>query len=225
MAIDFAVERGDLQFHASYAEPMFGLWKEPEDLFRRLFVNLSQHGLQLNDLKWNQAPSVGEVQLNFYLFNYAVGVRARLERLEVEVFDIRKVAQEQLERAVIDLIAGLQSHKPELAFTAYSVSVGYHGKLAGSSASEFTRRLTTAPAQFGGQTGAGAVFYYGPEEGRTSSAITADMSAVVADALFFRTLVIWDAAQVPLNEVRTRTDDYVGRVCDGFGLNVLAPQV
>lgn len=222
MAIDFKVERGDLNFHANYAEPLFALWKDTDQLFQRLFSSLSKHGLQLTDLKWNQLGSVGDVQLNFYLFNFAVGVRVRIDRIEVETFDIRKVDQEQLERAVIDLIGALRSHKPELSFTAYSLAIGYHGKLATGSASDFTRALTAAPRDLGMQAGAGAVFYYGPEEGRVSSAVTADLSAVIADALFFRTLVVWDASRVALDELRVQMTGYMERVFDRFGLNVSA---
>lgn len=225
MATDFIVERGDLHFHASYAEPLFALWKDSDMLFQRLFSSLSKHGLQLTDLKWNQPASVGDVQLSFYLFNFAVGVRLRIDRIEVEAFEVRKVDQEQLERAVIDLIGALRSHKPELSFTAYSLAIGYHGKLATGSARDFTRTLTAAPQDLGKQTGAGAVFYYWPEEDRVSSAVTADLSAVIADALFFRTLVVWDPSRVAVNELRAQMTGYMERVFDRFGLSVTATPV
>lgn len=226
MAIDFAVERGDLQLNANYTEPLFALWRETEQLFQRLFAGLSKYGLRLTDLKWDQAAnSVGDVQLNFYLFNFAVAVRIRIDRLEVELFDIKKVTADQLEEAVLELVAALRMHKPEIAFSAYSVAIGYHGRLADTTARAFTAQLTTAPEPLGASTGAGAVFYYGPQEGRTSSAITADLSGVVADALFFRTFVIWDGSQVPINEVRARMSGYMERVLNGFGLNMPAPQL
>lgn len=225
MPTDFTVERGDLKFQANYTEPLFGLWRETDALFRRLFSALSKHGLRLTDLKWNQAGSIGDVQLSFYLFNFAVGVHIGVDRLEAEVFDLRKVNLEQLEGSIVDLIAALQSHKPEMAFSAYSVALAYHGRLGTGTAKDFTAALTAVPTGLSAPTGAGAVFYYGPEEGRTSSAVTADLSAVVADALFFRTLVIWDASQVPLGEVRTRMSEYMDRVFEAFGLNIPAPQL
>ena len=125
MAIDFAVEQGNLQLHANYTEPLFAIWRDTDQLLQRLFVGLSKHGLRLTDLKWDQSGnSVGDVQLNFYLFNFAVAVRIRIDRLEVEVFDIKKVTADQLEEAVLDLVAGLRTHKPEMAFSAYSVAIG-----------------------------------------------------------------------------------------------------
>ena len=227
MATDFAIERGKLQLDANYTEPMFALWRETDQLFQRLFVGLSKYGLRLTDLKWDQgANSVGDVQLNFYLFNFAVGVRIRIDRLEVELFDTRKVTADQLEEAVLDLATALRTHKPDMAFSAYSVAIAYHGMLADTTAMAYTAQLANAPKPLGAPTGGtGAVFYYGPEDGRISSAITADLSGVVADALFFRALVVWDGAQVPLNEVKARMNAYMNRVFEGFGLNIPAPQL
>jgi hypothetical protein len=134
MATDFILERGDLNFHANYTEPLFALWKDTDALFQRLYSGLSKHG----------------------------------------------------------------------------------------PAKDFTRMLTSGPQELGTQTGAGAVFYYGPEDGRVSSAVTADLSAVIADGLFFRTLVVWDASQVALAGLRARMNGYMDRVFAGFGLNLTA---
>lgn len=224
MAIDYIVERGELNLHASYSQPLFAMWRDTDALFQHLFSHLAKHGLHLTDLRWNQPGSVGDVQLNFYLLNYTVGVRLRIDRIEVEVLDLRKVNVEQLESAIIDLVGAVQAHKPEISFNAYSISVAYHGKLGAQTATEFTGTLTVAPATLGPQQGAGAVFYYGPEEGRTSAAVTADLSAVVPDGLFFRTLVVWDASQVALSELKVRTNQYVERVLDRFGLNATQVQ-
>ena len=123
MATDFAIERGKLQLDANYTEPMFALWRETDQLFQRLFVGLSKYGLRLTDLKWDQgANSVGDVQLNFYLFNFAVAVRIRIDRLEVELFDVKKVSFDQLAEATLDVVAALRAHRPDLAFVAYSVA-------------------------------------------------------------------------------------------------------
>src|SRR5204862_4005014 len=87
MAIDFRAMRCDLSFQASFGKPLFQMWQEPNSLFERLFVNLSMHGLQLGDLKWGQANSVGDVNLQFFLFNYVATVRVRIDRVEIDVSD------------------------------------------------------------------------------------------------------------------------------------------
>lgn len=223
MAVDFITERGELNFQASYATPMFGLWKLPEQLFQLLFASLSEYGLQLNDLKWGPSSGIGDAQLNFYLFNYAATVRVKLDRVEIEVFDVLRIDEQRLQEAAARLVGALQAHDPSLSIAAYAVALAYHGKLASGSPKDFTRSLTAAPPEAAGPSaGAGAVFYFGPNEERVSSAVTIDLSALVPDALFFRVHMIWDASRIKAGDLAGRTREYAERVFRSFGLVPLA---
>jgi hypothetical protein len=225
MAVEFRTERGDLHFQATFSRPMFALWRSSDQLFELLFRALSKHGLQLNDLKWAQSTAVGDVQLNFYLFNYAAAVRIRIDRVEIEVFNSLGVDEEHLQDAATALINALKAHNAELSLVAYVVAVGYHGRLASGSSKDFTRALTAAaPEAAGPSTGAGVVFYYGPSEDRVSSAVTIDLSAVLPEALFFRVQMVWDASRVEIGNLAVRTRQYGERVFEAFGLIPVAAQ-
>jgi hypothetical protein len=223
MAVDFNPERGELNCQASYSAPMFALWKSPGELFQLLFGALSKYGLHLNDLKWGPSSGVGDAQLNFFLFNYAATVRVKMDRVEIEVLDVFRVDEQQLQDAAAGLIGALKTHSSDLSVAAYVVTLAYHGKLASGTAKDFTRALTAAPPDAPGPSaGAGVVFYYGPNEERVSSAVTIDLSGLVQDALFFRVHMVWDASRIKVEDLGARTRQYTERVFGGFGLTPVA---
>ena len=164
MPTDYLVERRELLVRATYAQPFFGIWRDTRELLIKLYIRTANYGVQLNDMKWNQASSVGDIQLSFYVYNLGLGIRVWIDRLEIEAFDYKKVDFDQFYAIVTDVIDGLRDHDTGITFSAFSVSLGYHGKLTSGSAEEFTRRFTNPPSGLGAHTGAGAVFYYGPDE-------------------------------------------------------------
>ena len=80
----FVVSRSDVTFEASYQRPEFGLFREDAGLFTRLVSRLSSYGLKLSDMKVERGSgTLAEIHLFFYLLDYLLTVRVRLDRAEI----------------------------------------------------------------------------------------------------------------------------------------------
>jgi hypothetical protein len=223
MPIDFKAARGELHFQANYTEPFFELWQRPDRLFKTLFTTFAKHGMHLNDVKWGPATSVGEVDLTFHLLNFALTVHIRVDRVEIDAFDICRVNEQLLQEVGVELFDALKTYNSSVSFAAYVVALAHHGTLSTGTAREFTHKLIgSMPEILGPVTGSGMVLYYGPGEDRLSSAVTLDLSAVVSDALFVRVHTVWDASRVRLEDLAARTRQYWERVFKALNLNPLA---
>jgi hypothetical protein len=219
MAVAFSAQRANLTFQATFGEHMFSLWRSPELLFKNLFSRLAQYGLQLDDLKWGNSTAVGDVHLVFFLLNFAVVTRIRIDRFEFEAFDLLRVDLDQVAQAASQVLDALVEHDSTLRVVTYSLSAAYHEKLEGQTARDFTAPLAMQPPKvLGPPIGTGVIFSSGSEDARLASSVTLEPSSVVPEGLFVRINTIWDATRVGINDVRVRAPEYGERVLAEFGL-------
>ena len=62
--------------------------------------------------------------------------------------------------------------------------------------------------------------YFGPVNERQMCALTVDRSAVVQDALFVRTHVLWDAKRVEIQNLPKIADAFVEQALNEIGLQL-----
>jgi hypothetical protein len=226
VATKASVVRSEVAFEAGYAQPEFALFRDAAALLHHLYARLQPHGLKLTDLRVERgAGNVAEQHVLFYLFDYVMTVRVRVERLEVTCASLS--SEEHLQKfkaATVDLLQAVKDVKSELAFRAFAVASSIHVMLDGQSTraylAQFAARIPEGP---GPLTGSGSVFYFGPSEDRLLSAITVDTSALVPDGLFVRVNGVWDASRVAPDFLRTGTvDAFVRRAHESLGLQLPA---
>lgn len=211
MTFIFKVAQGDLNFQANFPEPAFELFRDSLGLQRLLFTKLARHRVQLTDIRVDPGNgTLGDYSLLSYLFNFSVSVRIRLERVEIQSFDLARVDVNKLNEAGVDVLEAIRSHVPSLSFKTHVLSVGLHGKLEGISVREFLSRfVTSGPKNLGPSIGNGAVFYFGPDAERLMSAVTTDLSSLIDGGLYVRLHVIWDASKVPIEGLPGVGDKYL----------------
>ncbi len=205
-------ERSDLAFEAGFSQPEFGLFRDVPGLLHSLHPRLQPHGLKLSDVRVERGSgNVADHHLLFYLFDYAMTIRIRTERIEVACSSLPN--PETLERykaAIVDVIRGVKDFNHDLVIRAFAVAVNIHARLDGMTPREYLASyIARAPGELGPVTGNGAAFYFGPNENRVLASITLDNSAVVTDALFARIHAVWDAAKVSV-------EDLAGGMAEGF---------
>jgi hypothetical protein len=222
LAIKVEVLRADLQFEAGYPEPDFGLFRDESTILHDLFKRLEPHGLRLSDVRVERGSSnVGEQQILCHLFNYWMTVKLHIEKIEVVCTQLPRDHVEKFNAAILDVLRAVKDYRADLAFKAFAVGVGLHAKLEGQPGRDYLARFAAnVPQKLGPSTGNGAVFYFGPEGDRMLSSVTADVSAVVQDAVWLRIHGVWDARKVTPDSLPGIASGFVRAALESLGLQL-----
>jgi hypothetical protein len=207
------VAQGDLGVQADFAEPAFEIFRDVSSLHRRLYSALSPLGVRLADIRPDRgAGSLADVHVALSLFGLTTSVRIRMDKIEINCADTRRVDQASIERAVVEVLQAVKNLVVGLQYRSYSLAVGVHGALGAGDVKEFLGRFAkVSQLDLGPSLGAGLVLYHGAEGDRLLSAVTLDLSAVVSGGLFLRAYAAWDgrrleAASLPASASKYWTD-------------------
>ena len=222
MPSNFHVARADLNFEAGFSEPEFALFRDPAELLRELFKRLEPHGARLSDIRVERgAGSAADFHVLCYLFNFSMTIRIRVDRIEIICSEFPRDYAERFSAAIIDSLGAISSFREGLRFRAYALVIGLHGSVDGNSTDKFLSRFAkNIPTGLGPSVGSGAVMYFGPVNERQMCALTVDRSAVVQDALFVRTHVLWDAKRVEIQNLPKIADAFVKQALSEIGLQL-----
>jgi hypothetical protein len=223
VATQASVQRSEMWFEAAFAQPEFLLFANIPPLLQRLYARLEPHGLKLTDLRVERGTGgVAEQNILFYLFDYWMTVRVRVERIEIHCSTLPD--QEYVNKfkaAMVDVLRAIKDLKPDFAFRAYAVAVGVHAKLEGQSVRDYLAQfVANVPKGLGASTGNGAVFYFGPEGDRLLSSLTVDPSALVPEAVFAKVHGLWDASKVSVEVLSGNAEAFIRQGLDSLGLQV-----
>jgi hypothetical protein len=221
MSQSFRLAQGDVTVVGHYAEPAFIAFRETSSLIKAIYDALSIFGLRLADLKIERGTgSVADLHLLCSLFNLAMSIQVRVDRVEVLCFDTLRLSQEQfvaVARKTLEVVGETVANK---RYSSYSLTANFHGSVDGTTTRDYLTKLVGAgPAKIGPLLASGAVFYYGPEAERLSSFLSVDLSGVRADAVYVRPHVVWDATKVTLTDLPTIAESFLRSAFEGLGLN------
>jgi hypothetical protein len=216
------LSRADLKIESFFVQPQFGLFRDTLGLMHQLFSLLQTHGLQLQHMKIERGTgSIGDYHLLCHLYDFAMAVLVRPDKVETNWFQIPENFGDTLGHATLDALTAVQRHLPSLAFRAHNLAIALHGELEGTPVKDYLSRfVTNTPAGLGTQTGSGAVFYFGAKDDRLLTAITVDFSAMVPGGLFVRPFVVWDAAKVAPANLLERAILHVREILNALGLEI-----
>jgi len=220
MPSNFHVARADLNFEAGFSEPEFAFFRDTSELLRQLFKRLEPHGARLSDIRVERgAGSAADFHVLCYLFNFWMTIRIRVDRIEIICSEFPRDYAEKFSAAIVDTLGVISSFRGDLSFRAYALVIGLHGSVDGISTEKFLSRFATnIPTGLGPSVGSGTVMYFGPANERQMCALTVDRSAVVQDALFVRTHVVWDAKRVESQNLPKIADAFVRQAITEIGL-------
>lgn len=222
MSIKLDISKADLAFEAGFPKPEFGLLRDGATLMDHLYRRLERYGLQLTDIRFERGGgTVGDHHFLVYLFNYWMTIRIRVRGIEIICSDLPRDLVVEFKAAILDVLGAVKDYKPDLSFRAYTVAVGLHAKLEGKPVQDYLATFVASiPKNLGPLTASGVVFYFGPEEGRLLSTVTADKSVVVPDGLFVRVHGMWDAGRVSADGLMGMAEAFVRQALDSLGLQL-----
>ncbi|GEM_PF-1983050 len=224
MATNLKVAKADLTFEAGFPQPEFSLFHDTGTFMHHLFKRLEPHGLRLNDLRVERGiANVGDHQIVCYLFNYWMTIRIRIDRIEVICSELPRDYVEKFKAAILDVLQAIKDYRPEQSFRAFAMVLGLHAKLEGRPVREYLAQFVTkVPQNLGPSTGGGVLFYFGPEGDRLLASITADVSAMVQDAVYLRIYGLWDAKKVAPASLSGVADALIRQALEGLDLSLSA---
>lgn len=218
----FTISQADFQLEAGFSQAEFSLFRETSSLLDHLFKALAPHGARLTDLRVERGNgSVGDYHVLCYLFNYWVTLRVRVDRIEIIGSQMPQEYVHKYGVAIVDALQAVRTCRQDLSYRAYALVVGLHGLLEGMSVAEYLAKFVkNVPDGLGPSVGSGTVMYFGPAAERLLCSVTVDRSAVVADSLFCRTHIIWDATKVKIEGLPDLAKDFVRQAVNGIGLEL-----
>jgi hypothetical protein len=218
----FKVGLGDLFLQATFAEPAFSIFRDIPALYQKLYMTLNRHGLKLADIKTERDDgSLADLCVTCSLFDFSTTVRVRLDRVEVQCVDTTRVTNKQFEEAALSVLQVFNEPAARASYQAFIFAINVHGTIADSSPKEFLSRfVANTPSSLGPPLGAGAVFYFGADDGRLTSSITVDLSARQAEAVFLRVHTVWDATKLSPADLSERIPKHFDLVLEQLNLSL-----
>jgi hypothetical protein len=222
MSAEFKLSQGDLFFQSDFAEPAFGLFRDSWPFYGRLYSRLSSHGLRLMDMKPERGSgSLGDAHLACSFLNFAVTIRIRLDRVEIQCLDVTRIDAKNRNGITIGTLQTLKEHVPNLAFKSHTLAIGLHGQLDRVATNEFLSTFVQGSLKdLGPSLGSGLVFYHGAQAEQMLSAVTLDQSGVISGGLFIRIHVVWDGRALALDALPEVSEKHVRGIFTQLGLTL-----
>lgn len=216
----FRIERSELNAQLSFSAPFWPIANNIAGLYAGLLKHLRDFGVTSQAMRTDSADgSLGGFNVNFWMLNFGVIVRIRLDGIELNAPTFG-VDADQLERAYRALDQGLREAQNDLSYSSYVVTVGMHGRVEGSESKQFLARFTTgAPEGLGDLVGSGAIFYFEGRPPATLLSVTADLSAVVAGGVFVKVHSVFDGSMQP-EALRAAAERQLEQSVKALGLDV-----
>jgi hypothetical protein len=222
MANKFTVSQADFQLEAGFSQAEFLLFRETSSLLNHLFKALQPHGARLADIRVETGSgSAADFNVLCYLFNYWVTLRVRIDRIEMIGSQMPDDYVQKYGVAIVDALLSVRNYHQNLKYRAYTLNVGLHGSLDGSSVKKYISQFVkNVPEGLGPSAGNGAVMYFGPAGERLLCSVIIDRSTTVPEGLFCRTSVVWDATKVKVEDLPELANRFVRGTLSQIGLEL-----
>ena len=205
----------------SFASPFWPVANNTAALYAGLLKYLRDCGVTSYAIRPDSADgSLGAFNVNFWMLNFGVIVRIRLEGVELNAPSF-SVGADELERTFRALDQSLHEAQNELAYSSYIVTVGMHGRIEGIESKEFLDKLTrNAPVSLGKSIGSGAVFYFERSSPETLLSVSADLSAAITGGVFVKVHSVFDQSMKP-EGLRASAEQQLEQSVKALGLAVV----
>ena len=213
--------QSDLAYQGDFSSPAFELVGSFATLLGRLHARLATFGLRPGDLKLEPGQGLADSALACSLPGLNAVVRVRVERVEANFLELRRVTQDQVAGIILQAVGAVQDLLPQVSFKSHSIGLSAHGLFEDIVYEDFIQRYAPkSPEDLGPALGRGVVCYYGPEEERDSSLVVLDKSLLVPGGLYLRTHFSLNGAKVPLADVQSKASAYVNLILEKVGLEI-----
>ncbi len=213
--------QGDLAYQGEFSSPAFDLVGSFLSLLTRLYARMAKFGVRPADLKLESGQSLAESALLCALHGLNAQARIRVERVEANFLELRRVTQDQVLAIILEAIGAVQELSPQLAFKTHGIVLSLHGVLEGITFEDFIQRYTVkAPDGLGPPVGSGVVYYYGPETERDNSSVVLDKSLVVSGGLYLRMNLTINGTKVSVTEVHDKVSAYFNLLVKKLDLEI-----
>jgi hypothetical protein len=214
------LKNSEIQYQAILERPRFDWIQNWPRLSESIYERLQPLGLRLADIKVEAVGSFADFLLTASLLNHSTLIRLRLDRVEVECYNV-SAASKVLDEIVVSVLEGIKADDSQLRFSAMTSAVSLHGDVDGMSAHEFLSRFSRAGGiELGPLEGAGTALYFGESGRRTSANVTLDRSARQPGWVFVRLSAFWNASSVKPAELPGLTGDLISEAFGRLGLTI-----
>ncbi|MCZ6479156.1 MAG: hypothetical protein O6837_08165 [Deltaproteobacteria bacterium] len=217
--IGIKVLKVELSHHAQFALPSIRLLTAESGLYDRLLRRMLPFGAGLADLRVETAvQNIADAAVSCWLFQFTTLVRVRAERFEINYTKIPE--QDVQDRLIVQVFEAVKESDPGIEILSHTITLNLHGKLdEGIPSADFlSQYVKAAPTGLGPTSGSGFIYYFPGHEKRQASSLIMEPSRLYPGGLFVQGVTIFDAKQIPLQDVMTAAWDYYRAAGEHFGL-------
>lgn len=221
--IPFRVEKSELNVQLNFASPYWPLAQNISGLYAGLLKRMAEFGVTSQALRPDVADgSLGAFNVNFWMLQFGVIVRIRLDSVELNAPNFA-IDANQLERAFVALDQSLRDVQPDLKYSTSTVTILMHGRVDGFEPKQFLERFSNSrPEGLGSFLGSGTVFYFEGRPPLTLLSVTADLSTAVAGGISVRVHSVFDDSIRP-DALRAAAEEQLVLGVQGLGLDFPDP--
>jgi len=196
--LNFQVSRADVTFDAKFPQPDFEMLADDASFLEKIFRFLQPHGLRTADVRFDPGDgSIGDEQIVCQLPSYWITVRVRVDRIEIVSTTLLREQTQALKGVVASALGAVVEHRAGIPFASFGMALNLHGAIEGIAAQSYLARyMANPPKGLGPQVGNGMAAYFGQHDDRLFASVTADLSAVVPNAVFVKVQAQWDSRKV-----------------------------
>ena len=220
MAETFKVLHSEFFIRSDFTKPAFSILNVLPSWYEGLFTSFSRFGVKLADIKIENASTLGEFQISFFMFDFNLAVRIRFDRLEIQGFNTARVSLSEGFEIFNILMETVASTVGETGYGSYETTRIYQGQPSRPPKEMQARFLPEASDLPGPLLGTGFVLYYGPKDDRISATITSDLSAAYRDGLYLKITAVWNDA-VKASGLEVRFQNYTQEAFKALDLEIL----
>ncbi|SRR6266542_2502105 len=217
---EFLPVQAILDFTATFENPTFGLWRDPNAIAATAYRALSPFGLRLTGLQWDWGQSIGENRLQVLgLFDYRASFEIRRDGIRIQFFELPRDRVVELSQSAEELLVAFQTGEPDISYGRFDFTLGSHGKLSAGNTTAFLRDFSSkAPRGLGEVREFGCAFWFADTDECSGLSLLIEPSRRFPEALWLRLQGSIDARKVPLKATRQRLEDLYARALSSLDL-------
>lgn len=207
--------RSELHYRGAYNDNAFELLGGPVPLYRNLVKHLEPFGVTLQNLKL-ESPNLADSHVSCGLLELNVGIRVRVDRLEVDFWRLHEIGANSANRIVLATWTAVREASDLVGIASHFVDLIMIAEILGENCPALMNRYVRPPEELG-VVDTGVAFYSRPvEKDQQWVNVVLDRVFGQDSQLFVKVTMGFNAAEVALDalapHVEAITDTTLVRV-------------
>lgn len=215
------IARSDIEIHSRLKNRLWTVFHNIPRIYESLLAQLGPIGLTTADIRTDAGDgSLAGFNLNFWLFQFRLLVRVRLDSVEMRWNGLTAGDVPSMVDALDRVLSAVAHAGENTVPSTHEISAALHFVLENTSANDVIKRFAPTVPEIGPGPllGTGVAMYYGPRDEVLSSSLGLEPSTVIPQGLFARITISCDGA-LSTHRLQERLENQIHETLRTFGFD------